>query len=227
MKSKEVFTVVTSDYVVPDLNWEEAQYNEAGIEFRYYQLRQATPSELLKSVSDADVLVVDQAKITAEVIQGLTKCKLIVRHGEGFDNLDLDAATQAGIVCINQPGFFSQNVAEQTLSLALALALRIPVQQKVAALPIPGKGWNNHQIMPYNGLKTLSVGIIGYGKTGRRTARLFKPLVKEVFIYDHHVSNGEVEKFWLYTDELRKTPFSIRYPQSSYTGNVKNNWDVY
>ncbi len=193
MKSKNPFTVVTSDYVAPDLKWEVEQYNEAGVTFRYHQLRQATPVELLEEISDADVLVVDQAKITEEVMQGLSRCRLIVRHGEGFDNLDLNAAARAGIVCINQPGFFSQNVAEQTLAMIMAIALRIPMQRKVATLPIPGRGWNNHHAMPYNGLKTLSVGILGYGKTGRMTARLLKPLVREVIVHDHHASKSEIE----------------------------------
>ena len=183
-------TVITCDFVEPNLDWEVGRYADAGVIYRYYQLRQAAPKELLENIADADVLVVDQAKITDEVMRGLHRCKLIVRHGEGYDNLNLEAATQAGIVCVNQPGYFSQNVAEQTFAMALSLALRVPVQQEIAAAPAADSGWLYHKAMPYSSLGALSVGIIGYGKIGRKTAELFKPVAARVRVYAPRADTG-------------------------------------
>ncbi len=192
MDSKKTnWICVTTDHVEPDLNWEAQEYARAGVEYRRYQLRRATASELIDISRDADVLVVDQSKITAEVISGLDNCKLIIRHGDGYDNLDIDAATQAGILCANQPGFWSREVAEHAFSLGLSLALRIPLQQDIARRPRIGKnaGWDLHRAMPFDGLSSLTVGIIGYGNMGSAFARRLSGFGCKVIAYDKYKTN--------------------------------------
>lgn len=184
---------VVTDYVERDLEWEREQYAEAGVVFETLQLRGAPPDHLLEHTADADVLVVDQAKITAEVIAGLRQCKLIIRHGDGYDNLDVAAASAAGILCANKPGFWVGNVAEQTVLLALSLLRRFSAQLQVANHPLTGEhsGWDLSPAMPMPQIGSMTAGIIGYGKIGHAVAPLFSAMFARVLVADPKVSSGE------------------------------------
>jgi len=187
--------IVQTDYVEPNLDWEADQYARAGVDYRRHQLRLASPEALIDAAKDADVLVVDQSRITREVIAGLDRCRLIIRHGDGYDNLDVQAATEAGIVCANEPGFWSREAAEQAFVLALILALRIPQQQEVARHPRTGEnaGWNLGEAMPYGSLGSLTVGLVGCGKIGRHALSLFLPVAGAVLVSDPFVRDFEIE----------------------------------
>lgn len=185
-----MFTCVVTDYVEPDLTWEKEQYEEAGITLQTFQLRKAGPSEIVNAAGEADVLVVDQAKISREVISQLSRCKLIIRHGDGYDNLDTQAASEFGIVCTNKPGFWSREVAELSFTLSLALFLKLGEQQKVAAAPLPGgKGWELIKAMPQRRLANQTVGVIGFGKIGKTAADLFKGVCGTVLVHDPFIDD--------------------------------------
>src|SRR5690242_3280758 len=80
-----------------------------------------------EEVHDADALVVRSAtKVTAELIALAPKLRAVGRAGVGVDNVDLDAATQRGVVVMNTPGGNATSVAEHTLALILGLARRVP-----------------------------------------------------------------------------------------------------
>lgn len=194
IESKKWICAVT-DHVETDLDWEAAEYEKAGVDFRHFQLRKAEVSDLVSAVRDADVLIVDQAGITAEVISGLENCKLIIRHGDGYDNLDLEAATEAGIICINQPGFWSREVAEQAFALGMSLGLKLPVQRSVAGNPRTGAnaGWDLYRVMPYRSLASLTVGIVGCGKIGTIAARLFHGATSRVLACDPYIEKEKIE----------------------------------
>ena len=191
-----MFKCIVTDYVEPDLNWEAGQYQEAGIKFEALQLRKAEPSEIASRVSDADVLVVDQARITEEVMMAMKKCQLIIRHGDGYDNLDLKSASAQGIVCVNKPGFWSREVAELAFCLALALCLKLPEQQRVAASPRPGPegGWNLSPAMPQRSVSGMTVGVMGFGKIGRHAARFFGGVCSQVLVHDPFVDREMIER---------------------------------
>lgn len=180
------FVCITTDHVEADLLWEEGQYRAAGVDYRHFQMRFAGEEDLIRAVRDAHVLVVDQAKITRSVIAGLPDCRLIIRHGDGYDNLNLEAATDAGIVCINEPGFWIREVALQAFTLGLSLVLKIPIQQSVAAAFVAGSGigWNLAAAMPAFNPGTLTAGIIGFGKIGSAAASLFGTVMKRVLVCD-------------------------------------------
>jgi lactate dehydrogenase-like 2-hydroxyacid dehydrogenase len=75
-------------------HWEAGQYHQNEVDFACFQLRNASAQEIIRAAGDASILML-----------GLPGCKLIIRHGDGYDNLDLEAATLSGIVCANKPGF--------------------------------------------------------------------------------------------------------------------------
>ena len=197
MKSTErKLTCMTTDYVESDLEMETRAYTAAGIIFRPCQLRKAPAKELISAAADADVLVVDQAQITAEVLEGLPNCKLVIRHGDGYDNLDFKAAAKLGIACANEPGFWSREVAEQAFAMALSAAFRLPIQQEVARNPRTGEGagWDLQKAMPFRSLGSLTVGVVGCGKIGAHAVRLFAGVAKQVLVHDPYIDPARIRE---------------------------------
>lgn len=126
-------------------------------------------SKLLAAVADADALIVRSDKVTAEVIAAAPKLKIVVRAGAGFDNIDLEACTERGIVAMNTPGQNSNAVAE------LAIAMMIFMSRNQFT---PGTGIE---------IKGKKLGIQAYGNVGRLVAEKAKALGMEVMAYDPFV----------------------------------------
>ncbi|MEE1235697.1 MAG: 3-phosphoglycerate dehydrogenase, partial [Bacteroidaceae bacterium] len=77
--------------------------DEAGMELALLE-KYTEKAQLLEAVADADALIVRSDKVDAEVVEAAKNLKIVVRAGAGFDNLDLDACTKAGVVAMNTPG---------------------------------------------------------------------------------------------------------------------------
>ncbi len=184
MKAED-FCCITTDHVEPDLQWEAVEYAAAGIKYQALNLRNAPAGDLVEALGDADIIVVDQARISAEVLQQLPRLKAVVRHGDGTDNVDLQTATELGIVVANEPGFWSREVAEHTLMLIFAVVKRLARQRSVASRDgqQPGSKWNLPALMPFSGLHEKTVGVIGFGKIGSLVAGMLGGLAKRVVVY--------------------------------------------
>ena len=143
----------------------EAGYQVAMLE-RYEE-----KEELIAAVADVDGLIIRSDKVTAEVIEAAPKLKIVVRAGAGYDNVDLAAATQHGVVVMNTPGQNSNAVAE------LAIALMIYMSRNRFT---PGTGFE---------LQGKTVGIHAYGNVGRLVARKAKALGMNVIAYDPFVTD--------------------------------------
>ena len=127
-------------------------------------------AQLLEAVADADALIVRSDKVTAEVIAAAPSLKIVVRAGAGYDNLDLEACTQRGIVAMNTPGQNSNAVAE------LAIAMMIYMSRNQFT---PGTGCE---------VSGKKVGIQAYGNVGRLVARKAAALGMGVMAFDPFVS---------------------------------------
>ena len=126
-------------------------------------------SQLLQAVSDVDAMIVRSDKVTAEVIAAAPNLKIVVRAGAGYDNLDLAACSERGIVAMNTPGQNSNAVAE------LALAMMIFMSRNQFT---PGTGVE---------IKGKKIGIQAYGNVGRLVAEKAKVLGMEVMAFDPFV----------------------------------------
>ena len=146
MGDKVVFKV--TDYIEFDLNWEKEQCEKLGVDFSYYQMKTATPSELIETFKDADFLLVNMAKMTSEVMAGLDNVKVMIRHGIGYDNFDLPAATAHGIICANQPTASSEDVAEQAIMLMIATYRKINIQKNILKDSVKKEKWSFDTITP-------------------------------------------------------------------------------
>ena len=141
-------------------------------------------ASLLDEIRDADALVVRSAtKVTAQLLEGAGKLRVIGRAGVGVDNVDLDAATRKGIVVMNTPGGNAVSVAEHTLALLLSLARRIP--QADSSMK---KGqWEKKKLQGME-LRSKTLGLVGFGQIGTEVARLAKAFEMDVVAYDPYVS---------------------------------------
>ena len=144
----------------------------------------ATPAELLEVIRDADGLVIrGGTKVTADVISAAEKLRVIGRAGIGVDNVDVAAATAAGVAVLNTPEGNNVTTAEHTIALLVSLARHIP--RATASLKI-GK-WEKTQFQGME-LYNRTLGVIGIGNVGRIVARLAKGLGMRVIASDPHVS---------------------------------------
>jgi D-3-phosphoglycerate dehydrogenase len=136
-------------------------------------------------ICDADALVVRSAtKVTAQLLAKAERLRVIGRAGTGVDNVDLDAATQKGVVVMNTPGGNAVSVAEHTLALLLALARRIP---QADALMKQGR-WEKKKLEGME-LRGKTLGLIGLGQIGSDVARLAKAFEMKIVAYDPYVSS--------------------------------------
>jgi len=159
--------IVVTDYIEPDLEWERAQlarYQHVRLE--YHQLKFAPQDELIAAVRDADVVLVNMVPMTAAVIDRLERCRLIIRHGVGYDNVDVAAATARGIRVAYEPDYCTDEVAEHAIALMLAAWRKLFVGRQVLEESSRNGIWNFDAIYPIAGLRGKTLGIVGCGRIG-------------------------------------------------------------
>src|SRR5215472_6271493 len=139
---------------------------------------------LSPALSDADALIVRSAvDVNAEVLRGAARLRVIGRAGVGVDNIDLEAATKAGIAVMNTPGANAVAVAEHTLALMLALARHIG---RADSTTRAGK-WEKKSLQGAE-LRNKTLGIIGLGRIGIEVARRARAFEMKVMAHDPFVA---------------------------------------
>ncbi len=145
--------------------------------------------ELISIIGEYDALVVrSETKVTAAVIEAARNLVVIGRAGAGVDNIDLEAATQRGIIVVNAPLGNSTSAAEHSIALMLALSRHIP--QANASLR-SGK-WDRKSFMGVE-VRGKTLGIIGLGQIGSEVARRARGLEMHVVACDPFVSQERAQ----------------------------------
>ncbi len=161
--------------------------------------------QLYEAVSDADALIVRSDKVTKEVIAAAKKLKIVVRAGAGYDNLDLAACSEKGIIAMNTPGQNSNAVAE------LAIGMMIYMSRNAFN---PGTG---------SELKGKTVGLHAYGNVGSLVAKLAKGFGMEACAYvrdpkKYHLDQDGVQTATSVEDLYSKSNFiSLHIPSTAQT----------
>jgi D-3-phosphoglycerate dehydrogenase len=139
-----------------------------------------TGPALQEAIRAADGIIVRSGtQVTAELLEDPGKLRAIVRAGVGVDNIDVGAATRAGIVVMNTPGGNTVSTAEHTISLLMALARHIPFADTSTK---QGK-WERGKFVGTQ-LAGKTLGIVGLGRVGREVARRAAGLDMKVVGYD-------------------------------------------
>lgn len=151
---------------------------DAGLEVDYRP--KITPEEVVSAVEGFDAVIVrSRTKVKADVIQRAAKLKVIGRAGVGLDNIDVDAAKQRGIAVYNSPESLTNAVAELALGLMIAAARGVGT----GYCNLKNGVWVKESLMGTE-LSGKTVGIVGFGRIGRRLAELLKPFNVKVLAYD-------------------------------------------
>ncbi len=137
------------------------------------------PSSLKDALADADILIVRSAtKVTADLISGAKKLKLVARGGVGLDNVDAEACKKKGIEVVNTPGASTNSVAE------LAIGLMFSCARNIARSHNGIKGGKWQKSLPGTELAGKTLGLIGCGKIGLAVAEKARHLGMHVIGYN-------------------------------------------
>ncbi|WP_062435902.1 phosphoglycerate dehydrogenase [Herbidospora daliensis] len=154
-----------------------------GADFEVRQVDGADRSAFLPALSDVDALIVRSAtQVDAEAVAHAPKLRVVARAGVGLDNVDVDAATKAGIMVVNAPTSNITSAAEHTVALILASARNVAQ----AHTALKGGEWKRSK---YTGveLDEKVVGILGLGKIGQLVAQRLAPFGVELIAYDPYL----------------------------------------
>ncbi|MBI2941770.1 MAG: C-terminal binding protein [Chloroflexi bacterium] len=155
-------------------------------------LQVASEDELVALAGDVDGLLPRGLKVTARLIQSLPNLKVISTSGIGTDAIDLDAATERGVVVANIHDVFVDEVANHAMALLLALAKKIvPLHQ----LTIAGKWGAHREIMrPMPRITGEVLGLVAFGNIARAVARRAQAFDMRVIAFDPYVPPGAMEQ---------------------------------
>ena len=136
-------------------------------------------TKLKRIIKNYDAIIVrSRTKLTGEIIKLAGKLKVIGRAGSGLDNIDLKAAEDRGIAVLNTPKATATAVAELTFGLTLSLARKIPQADQ----SMKEGRWLKRKFMGYQ-LRGKTIGIIGFGNIGLKTAYIAKGFGMKILIH--------------------------------------------
>lgn len=145
--------------------------------------------DLLPRIIDAAALLSwHDITLGRETIRQLPRCKVIVRVGVGFDNVDIAAAREQGIPVCNVPDYGTEDVADHAIALLLALVRNLPQFQ--ADFRAPLMHWNARRCERTPRLRGMTFGIVGLGRIGSATALRAKAFGMNVIANDPFLADG-------------------------------------
>ncbi|WP_297602130.1 phosphoglycerate dehydrogenase, partial [Mycobacterium sp.] len=177
--------------------------------------------KLLAAVPEADALLVRSATtVDAEVLAAATKLKIVARAGVGLDNVDVNAATERGVLVVNAPTSNIHSAAEHAIALLLAAARQIPA----ADASLHAHEWKRSS---FSGTEIFghTVGVVGLGRIGQLVAQRLAAFGAHVIAYDPYVAPARaaqlgIELFTL--EELlgRADFISVHLPKTPETAGL-------
>ncbi len=175
------FLVVATDPLHTDFSGELEELAAIGAEYRVARCR--TEQEVAEACRDADGILVTFAPVGRRALAGMSRCRIVVRTGVGYDTLDVAAATERKVMVANVPDYCISEVADHALALLLCLWRRIgELDARVRA-----QGWTT-ALRPVRRLEGSVLGIIGLGRIGRAVAARARGFGLRIIACDPYVS---------------------------------------
>lgn len=186
--------VIVTDYIEDNLDWEAEKLVERGIIFETYQLKLMPEEDVFAKIKDADIIVVNMVKMPESLISKLKKCRLIIRHGIGYDNVDVDACTKYGIQFAYQPDYCKEDVAEHAIALIFACARKVVKSRKTLEESAKSGQWNFSGLFPIYRLDGKTLGILGTGRIGSRVFRKLRTFGFKIIACDPYIKEHRKKK---------------------------------
>ncbi|MDY6932905.1 MAG: phosphoglycerate dehydrogenase [Spirochaetota bacterium] len=150
-----------------------------------------SPEGLLVEIADAYGLIIRSATmVTDDVIRSADRLQVIARAGVGLDNVDIERATEKGIVVMNTPGGNTISTAEHAIALMFSIARRVPL----ADSSMKRGAWEK-KLFRGTELRGKTVGVIGLGRIGLEVAKRCKGLSMRVVGYDPYMSSDKLSDY--------------------------------
>lgn len=180
--------VVVTDYSFPDLSAEETASKAAGAAFAAYQCR--TDDDVAAAVAGADVVAVQFADFGPKSAKAVNPGATIIRYGVGFDNIDLAAASKAGLRVGYVPDYCADEVADHTAAVILTLLRKlIPLDASVRA----GKWSAVAHARPLKPFAETIIGFFGMGQIGRAVKTRLQGFGFKFLVSDPALSQAAAE----------------------------------
>jgi len=178
--------VVITDVDYPNVAIERGILEAAGLELEVHQAKDGPA--LHEIVRQADGLIVQYARITRAVLADMPRCRIIARYGVGLDTIDLAAAAERGIDVHNVPDYCTEEVADHTLALLLAVLRGV---HRLGNAVAAGE-WSLAAARPLHRIRGLVLGLIGCGRIGTAVAARGHALGMRVLAFDPYVEAAEL-----------------------------------
>ena len=181
--------VLVTDYVWPSVEPERAVLAKAGVEL--IVAPDDSEETLAALAKDVDGILFCFAKVTDRVLRAAEKCVVASRYGVGYDNIDLDTATELGIAVTYVPDYCVPEVSDHVMAMLLAWNRRIVLFDRATKT----KGWGSEGLgMRIMRLEGRKLGIVGFGRIGRGVCAKALAFGFEVLVSDPYVSIEEAGK---------------------------------
>jgi len=194
--TQDQFTVVVTSDRYGNETWglelEQALVAEVtDINVRLVSRASVSEDDLIRAAQDADALLVSTREVVSRrVLENIPRVKVISRYGVGLDNVDLDAAADAGIVVTHYPGYCTSEVADHAMAMIMALNRRIVEQDRA----LREGAWVEHgpatrRILrgPVQPLREQTLGLVGFGRIGQAVAARAKPFNLTILAADPYI----------------------------------------
>jgi D-3-phosphoglycerate dehydrogenase len=184
--ANQSFEAVLIDYdedLFAPPNWVVEELARNGITGTVGQHR--TPEAVVETARAADIVMIQSVRplLTRHVIEQLERCRCIVRLGTGYDSVDVEAATEQGILVCNTPTYCIDDVADHALALLMAGVRHIARQDRW----IRAGRWDRTGARPARRMKGCTLGIVAFGRIGRALAERVSGFGMTVLAYDPYL----------------------------------------
>ena len=142
--------------------------------------------EIVSRCHDADGLIIQYAPLTRWVLERLPRCEVVSRYGVGVDTIDVETATELGIIVANVPAYCVDEVSDHTLALFLSLARKVNLLDR----SIRSGTWDFRVAIPIHRLTGMTYGIVGCGRIGQGVARRVSAFGLRVIGYDPYLTEA-------------------------------------
>lgn len=180
------FKVVISDFDYGENLIERSILEPIGAEVVALQAK--SEDDLLDHAANCDAIMNQYARIGARTIAAMGRCKVIARYGVGVDIVDVDAATERGILVTNVRDYCTEEVADHAIALWMSLARNLPAYDRATHQGI----WRWQSGAPVYRLRGRTMGIVSFGKIGQAIGERARAFGVRVVVFDPYLSAEQV-----------------------------------
>lgn len=174
--------VIYTDNVFGDSSIESSRYSEMG--YQYIEATDFDEATLIKECADANAVVCCYAKINSNVIEAMNNCKVIVKAGMGVNNIDIETASEKGIMVANVQKYCLEEVSDHALALALTLIRKTAFMDRKSR---NGEWTGAAACRPIYRISEMKFCLYGFGDIARQIAKKAKAVGFKVAAYDPYL----------------------------------------